>query len=75
MIQAITCPVCGKVVPPATDPSGGESPFCSRRCKQIDFFRWSEGRYAIVESLDPSRVAELQPDVDEPQEDPDSPAE
>lgn len=68
MIQPITCPVCGKVVPLATDPAAGESPFCSRRCKQIDFFRWSEGRYAIVEPLDPSRIAELQTDVDDPQE-------
>jgi uncharacterized protein len=68
MIQPLTCPVCGKVVPPATDPAASESPFCSRRCKQIDFFRWSEGRYAIVESLDPSRIAELSADIDDPQE-------
>ena len=51
MVRPQTCPICGKNVPPATDPSGGMAPFCSQRCREIDFFRWSDGRYAIVESL------------------------
>ncbi|MCX7407143.1 MAG: DNA gyrase inhibitor YacG [Planctomycetales bacterium] len=51
MVRLNTCPICGKTVPPATDPSGGMAPFCSQRCREIDFFRWSDGRYAIVESL------------------------
>ncbi|MCA9015222.1 MAG: DNA gyrase inhibitor YacG, partial [Planctomycetaceae bacterium] len=34
-------------------------PFCSKKCRDVDFFRWSEGRYAIVEELDP-RIIELQ---------------
>ena len=46
-----TCPICEKNIPPATDPSGGMAPFCSQRCREVDFFRWSDGRYAIVESL------------------------
>ncbi|MFM8474684.1 MAG: DNA gyrase inhibitor YacG [Planctomycetaceae bacterium] len=25
-------------------------PFCSRRCRQVDFFRWWDGRYACGES-------------------------
>lgn len=27
------------------------SPFCSDRCRKIDFFRWWDGRYAISEPL------------------------
>ena len=52
MIRLPECPICGKTVPPATDPNASYSPFCSRRCKEIDFFRWCDGRYAIVESID-----------------------
>ena len=55
MIRLPECPICGKTVPPATDPNASYSPFCSRRCKEIDFFRWCDGRYAIVESIDLSQ--------------------
>ncbi|MAG93116.1 MAG: hypothetical protein CMJ48_05140 [Planctomycetaceae bacterium] len=30
-------------------------PFCSKRCRDVDFCRWSDGRYAIVEPLDPAK--------------------
>ena len=56
MIRLPDCPICGRSVPPASDPNAGHAPFCSRRCKEVDLFRWSEGRYAIVESLDPTRL-------------------
>lgn len=42
-----TCPICHR--PVATD--GKDRPFCSRRCREVDFFRWSDGKYAIVEPL------------------------
>jgi len=35
------CPICGK---PARDPF---SPFCSRRCADIDLGRWLKGGYVI----------------------------
>lgn len=55
MIRAQTCPVCSKDVKPASgEDDGGLFPFCSDRCRQIDLYRWSVGRYAIVEPLDPS---------------------
>jgi endogenous inhibitor of DNA gyrase (YacG/DUF329 family) len=57
MIRLPECPICGKAVPPATDPNAQFAPFCSRRCKEVDLFRWCEGRYAIVETIDPSRLA------------------
>lgn len=62
MIRSPTCPVCHKVVPPATSPGEHHAPFCSRRCREIDFFRWSEGKYAIVEAIDPETLEELQLD-------------
>ncbi len=56
MIRLPECPVCLKSVPPATDPASQFAPFCSRRCKEVDFFRWCDGRYAIVEPLDPAQT-------------------
>jgi len=35
------CPICGK----PTDPDN--SPFCSRRCAQVDLHRWLSGTYVI----------------------------
>ena len=58
MIRLPECPICGKAVPPASDASAGYAPFCGRRCKEVDLIRWCEGRYAIVESVDPARLAD-----------------
>lgn len=65
MIQPLTCPVCGKTPDPAADLKA--SPFCSERCRKVDFFRWWDGRYAIVEELAPGG-AELEPDLRDAQE-------
>lgn len=35
------CPICGK--PAATE----TTPFCSRRCADVDLHRWLSGGYAI----------------------------
>lgn len=58
MVRPMTCPICGKAVTPAADPASTLIPFCSERCKQVDFCRWNDGRYAIVEPLSPARLAE-----------------
>ena len=70
MVRPVTCPICGKPVSPTVDPANTAIPFCSDRCKNIDFFRWSDGRYAIVEPLDPTQIAEamLQDAGEEPDE-------
>lgn len=60
MIRLPECPICGKSVAPASDPNGTFSPFCSRRCKEVDLVRWIDGRYAIVDSVDPERMVDLQ---------------
>jgi endogenous inhibitor of DNA gyrase (YacG/DUF329 family) len=56
MIRLPECPICHHPVAPASDPNASYAPFCSRRCKEVDLIRWCEGRYAIVESIDPNRA-------------------
>ena len=56
MIQPQTCPICRKVVTAKASDDQSPFPFCSKKCRDVDFFRWSEGRYAIVEELDPWMV-------------------
>ncbi len=57
MIRRQTCPVCRKKLE-----GGAESetfPFCSERCRRIDYFRWSDGKYAIVDPLSPEDLSEI----------------
>ena len=63
MIRRQSCPICAKSLPADAGVSLTTFPFCSDRCRQIDFFRWSDGKYAIVEELDPA-VAELFQELD-----------
>lgn len=70
MVRRMTCPICGKPVEPTEDPARSVTPFCSARCKQIDFFRWNDGRYAIVETLDNDRLAQKLADAEPPEEEP-----
>ena len=55
MIQPITCPICHKPVPPESL-DAPHFPFCSVRCKQIDLSRWLDGKYSVVEDLDPDQL-------------------
>ena len=51
--KTTTCPICGKPLSLSGRPLSGEpqdhdySPFCSKRCADIDLSRWLGGRYAI----------------------------
>ncbi|MFY9254292.1 MAG: DNA gyrase inhibitor YacG [Fuerstiella sp.] len=64
MIKPHQCPVCDKTFS-ASEPEGAaQFPFCSSRCRQIDLFRWTEGRYAIVEDIDPMVAQFLKEDPD-----------
>ena len=69
MIQPVSCPICKKQLPPeAVDSSC--FPFCSKRCKEIDLSRWLDGKYAVVQELDPQELflqqmeGELPPDLE-----------
>ena len=67
MVRPQTCPICKRPIP--LDPGSRlpTFPFCSERCRQVDFFRWSEGRYAIVEPIDPDdpRLSDDRPQTDD----------
>lgn len=57
MVSRATCPICHRAI---TQPDGSvpeTMPFCSVRCRQVDFYRWTTGKYAIVEDLSPDRLA------------------
>ena len=43
------CPTCKKLIEYSVN--NKFRPFCSERCRNVDLFRWSEGKYAIVEPL------------------------
>ena len=60
------CPICGVTLAEnAFD--GPDFPFCTKRCKTIDLYRWCNGQYQVVEDqselptigLDPETLAEL----------------
>jgi len=59
MVRQPACPICRSLLPAADTDPASSPPFCSERCRSIDLLRWSDGRYAIVEPLDPLRHPEL----------------
>ena len=57
--SASTCAVCGKSLPDNAAADSPLFPFCSQRCKQVDLMRWFDGRYAVVNDMDPETLFEL----------------
>ncbi len=58
MISPVSCPICNKPVT-ETDPKVNAAfPFCSVRCRDVDFFRWCNEEHKIVDSLTPEQLAE-----------------
>ncbi len=51
MIRPLTCPICRIELPPGASLESRWFPFCGERCRNVDLYRWGEGRYAIVEPL------------------------
>lgn len=43
----VTCPRCGK--PAVYAPSNPARPFCSMRCKDVDFGAWANEEYRVPE--------------------------
>jgi endogenous inhibitor of DNA gyrase (YacG/DUF329 family) len=56
MIRPMTCPICGRELPATSPPGESFAPFCSKRCRLVDFHRWWQGRYAIEEDVDPANL-------------------
>jgi len=55
-----TCAICGKALEEGAAQNSSLYPFCSQRCKQIDLLRWCDGRYAVVNDMDPEAMLELE---------------
>lgn len=68
MIRSPVCPICKKVLVPDDAAQASCFPFCSDRCRQIDLFRWCEGKYAIIEPLDPESLDGPPPEPAPPDE-------
>lgn len=64
MIKPHRCPVCEKDFNKADTSAQSYFPFCSDRCRKVDLFRWYEGRYEIVEDVDPMVAEFLKDDPD-----------
>ncbi len=56
MIRPQTCPICEKELAPDAALESDFFPFCSQRCRQIDLYRWAEGKYGIPEPLTPDHL-------------------
>ena len=56
MIRPMNCPICGRELPATSPAETSFVPFCSERCKLVDFHRWWQGRYAVVDDLDPTQL-------------------
>jgi len=65
VIRPQTCPICKKELIASGAPPEF-FPFCSQRCRDVDLYRWSLGKYAIVESVDPDQIDKGLADADEP---------
>ncbi|MEZ6062767.1 MAG: DNA gyrase inhibitor YacG [Planctomycetaceae bacterium] len=64
MIRPHHCPICDKAFQQSAGSDNSYFPFCSDRCRKVDLFRWFDGRYAVVEDLDPQVAEFLRHDPD-----------
>jgi endogenous inhibitor of DNA gyrase (YacG/DUF329 family) len=54
------CPICAKPVELKDNPY---RPFCSERCKLIDFGNWADGNYRVPSQVERPSVEELEGQV------------
>lgn len=60
MVRKSKCPICGKL------PEDKYTPFCSKRCADIDLGKWLGGSYAIPvieEEIETEAVVEEDEDI------------
>ncbi len=56
----VRCPACGG--PSLFAPTNAWRPFCSQRCKQVDFGAWASEEFRVagrLEDLDPGELSDL----------------
>ncbi|MFN0196220.1 MAG: DNA gyrase inhibitor YacG [Planctomycetaceae bacterium] len=66
MIRPQSCPICRKVLAPNSASELDTFPFCSTRCREVDLYRWSLGKYALVENINPEDLELLALEIDDP---------
>ena len=59
MARAVSCPRCGKSV--AWTPASVYRPFCSERCKLIDFGAWATEKYRVPVTEDKDQPEDVAP--------------
>jgi endogenous inhibitor of DNA gyrase (YacG/DUF329 family) len=59
---SLNCPICGKALAAEAGPESPLFPFCSTRCKQVDLLRWFQGKYEVIETLNPLEILEAADD-------------
>ena len=58
MSQPSVCPICGATLGPKRKDT--RPPFCSARCRLIDFGKWLDGSYQPPWLLDPEELEALE---------------
>ena len=58
--RLVACPKCGNLA--EFSPNNAFRPFCSERCKMVDFGAWANGEYAIPVPISSDDLDELYPD-------------
>ena len=65
----VKCAICGKDAEFFAEPMG---PFCSTRCKMVDFGKWLGEEYKVTEPLRPDHLMEYEEltgeELDRPEE-------
>jgi endogenous inhibitor of DNA gyrase (YacG/DUF329 family) len=59
--RVITCPTCGKRV--FWTPENVWRPFCSERCRLIDFGAWATERYRVPVTEEKDELESREPDA------------
>jgi uncharacterized protein len=61
----VPCPTC-RTPAPFDKTLNAFRPFCSERCKDIDFGAWATEQYAVAAQPDPSDLDELEAQLSDP---------
>jgi endogenous inhibitor of DNA gyrase (YacG/DUF329 family) len=59
-VREVPCPTCGG--PSLYAPENRWRPFCSERCRSIDFGAWATERYRVPVKPDPEDDEETRPE-------------
>jgi endogenous inhibitor of DNA gyrase (YacG/DUF329 family) len=59
-VRVVPCPTCGG--PSLYAPENRWRPFCSERCRSIDFGAWATERYRVPVKPDPEDDEETRPE-------------